>query len=435
MRAAFLFSIVFFLQTICTRSFSQGYTDTLYTLAKLEKATSFASFTYGGDVLVLTGGNTNINSQPHDLTHQFMPRLTIGGLHFWNHADFYVTFPLGFSLGKTPSFTKSYSQIESVETGFKIYPWAAKPERVVPYVGISFQPLLFKYELKGSDYKYGGANFERFVTPVQVGLSYVNNNTIMSLSARYNWKNKFDYYTSPTELATTEINAFNVGFAFLKYIDSDKNLATEKAADRLNRSYHLLDKIEALSSWYWAIGPSTALQMSKSPYYKKYHPYFYTEMSNSFIVPEVAIGKYFHKKDFNINAAFRYMWWKQDAFETEVKTNRLSMAIESYKFLFDYHGFVPFVGPTVNFDRINFNENGNSISQNKINVGVVFGWDIRVIKTGSSLLRTNLRYIPNHHIKVKGEKVMFDHLEFNFIQYVKFFGRNKKVKNHILNNQ
>jgi len=31
-----------------------------------------------------------------DFGSTLMPRLTIGGIHFWGHVDFYVTFPLSF---------------------------------------------------------------------------------------------------------------------------------------------------------------------------------------------------------------------------------------------------------------------------------------------------------------------------------------------------
>ncbi|MCC7245640.1 MAG: hypothetical protein IT269_08180 [Saprospiraceae bacterium] len=61
----------------------------------------------------------------------------------------------------------------------------------------------------------------------------------------------------------------------------------------------------------------------------------------------------------------------------------------------------------------------------------MFGWDIRVTKTGTSLLRTNLRYAPGLNLKTDdGQKVMFDHLEFNFIQYVTFIGRKKLYRKY-----
>jgi hypothetical protein len=153
-------------------------------------------------------------------------------------------------------------------------------------------------------------------------------------------------------------------------------------------------------------------------------------MNNSFLVPEVAVGKYFHKGDFNINATARYMAWTKSAFDTKIKMARFSTAIEGYKFLFDYHGFVPFVGPSIMLDNITINENGAKTSHLKPVIGIVFGWDIRVTQTGTSLLRTNLRYAPGHHVKVGNEKIMFDHLEFNFIQYVRFFGRSAIYKKY-----
>lgn len=33
--------------------------------------------------------------------------------------------------------------------------------------------------------------------------------------------------------------------------------------------------------------------------------------------------------------------------------------------------------------------------------------------------------VPNLHLGVEGEKIMFDHLEFNFIQYVHYIGRGR----------
>ena len=110
--------------------------------------------------------------------------------------------------------------------------------------------------------------------------------------------------------------------------------------------------------------------------------------------------------------------------------SRFSTALEGYKFQLDYHGFVPFIGPSIMLDHLVVNVNGTKITNVKPAIGIVFGWDIRVTQTGTSLLRTNLRYVPGHHVKVKDDKIMFDHLEFNFIQYVKFFGRAKIYKKY-----
>jgi hypothetical protein len=132
----------------------------------------------------------------------------------------------------------------------------------------------------------------------------------------------------------------------------------------------------------------------------------------------------------NIGLAARSMGFKTEAFDHKIKMNRNVISLEAYKFLFDYHGFVPFVGTMFSLENLNVNENGIKKSETKPALGIVFGWDIRVTKTGTSLLRTNLRYTPNLNLKIEGEKMMFDHLEFNFIQWVHFLGRGKVYKAH-----
>ncbi|MFM2392211.1 MAG: hypothetical protein RLZZ546_188 [Bacteroidota bacterium] len=418
-----LFSTALFILlglSICGQSI-----DTIYRVEDMKKSVSFAMLTLGGDVLTLPGGKMSINNENVNLPSSLVPRFTIGGTHFWGHADFYVHFPLGISFNKTPSFASSYNLFEEVETGAKFYPWAMKPKRLVPFVGISFQPFIFRTELKDKEYKYGGATHEKFTTPIHAGLTYMTNKLIFNLGVRYDGDRNFNYYTSPIKTSLTSIQPFSINFGIVRYMDTDRGLGTVNATDQLNKKHHILKKHNKLNAWYWGIGPSAALQLSKSPFLKSKHPYLYDDMLNSFLIPELTVGRYFHKADMNLSTSFRYMAWSSKAFDTKLKMNRISLAIEPYKFLFDYHGFVPFVGPSLNIDKLSVNINDKVTSANKTSLGIVFGWDIRVTQTGTSLLRTNLRYVPNLHLKVDNEKLMFDHLEFNFIQYVHFFGRSK----------
>lgn len=404
---------------------AQNDIDTVYRTDVVKRSTSFASMTFGAEVLSVSGAKTTIENQSFVLHSRQMPRLTLGGLHFWGHADFYVTFPLGLSLVNGKDEAKSTSMTESVETGMKIYPFAIGPNKLRPFVGISFQPFSYKFEKLGTNYAQGATSYERFITPLQLGLTYASKKYLFTVAARYNWKNKFDYYYTPTQTAATTVNPWNFSIGVLRYIDTDRSLATDRAVDQLNKRHYLLKKHHKLSAWYWAIGPSTALQMSKSPYFEKRLPFLKDNLANSFLMPEISFGRYFHPSDMNISASFRTMQWKLTGFDTKINMSRTSFALEAYKFLFDYHGFVPFFGPSVGVDYLTFKENGVKSQAVKPALGIVFGWDIRLTQTGSSLLRTNLRYMPGHHLKVNGEKVMFDHLEFNFIQYVHFIGRNK----------
>ncbi len=92
--------------------------------------------------------------------------------------------------------------------------------------------------------------------------------------------------------------------------------------------------------------------------------------------------------------------------------------------MFDYHGFAPFVGPTISYENLAFSESFEGsrtvdISDSKMSYGFTFGWDIRPNRVQSWLLRTNLRWYPSLHLEVEpNSNVAFDNLEFNFIQLI-----------------
>lgn len=405
--------------------------DSVYKLQKLEKSVSFAALTLGGDVLGLTGGKIKTAKEENSFGLFATPRFTIGGQHFWGHADFYVTFPLPISFAtERPKTTKDFRYEEGVETGFKIYPYAMRKGRLSPFVGMSFQPMNFGYSPEGANFSKGKGEFSKFITPIQFGVTYSSKKYLFTAGVRYNRKNKFDFYETPTSQSAVALNPLNFNIGVVRYMDTDMSLAKPKAVEQLNLKYHILKKHNKLNAWYYAYGPSSALQISKSPYFKQNHPYFYNNMMNSFLIPDITFGRYFHKHDFNVGITTRAMSFKTSSFDTEIKMQRATFGIEAYKFLGNYHGFVPFVGSMVSIEHLRFKENNILNTNTKPALGFVFGWDIRVTDTGTSLLRTNLRYTPNLNMKVKGEKVMFDHLEFNFIQFVKFIGRGKVYKQY-----
>ena len=117
-------------------------------------------------------------------------------------------------------------------------------------------------------------------------------------------------------------------------------------------------------------------------------------------------------------------------FDSQVRTRRHSLMLESYKFLFNWLGFVPFAGVTASAEHLMTEVDGTRFEVVKPAVGVIAGWDIRVTQTGTNLLRTNLRWTPGLHMDVEGEKMMFDQLELNFIQWVYFPGRRKAYRSY-----
>jgi len=204
-------------------------------------------------------------------------------------------------------------------------------------------------------------------------------------------------------------------------------MRTPSAAGQVNRAYEVLQKENLLSAWFFGIGPSAALQMTPSPYLEENFPFFYDEYSAS-ILPDFSLGRYFYQPDLNINLSYRTYGDSYTGFDNAIDIRRHSVGVESVKFLFNYLGFVPFAGPIVSYENLRTTVNGTDYRDNQLALGITFGWDIRVTKTGTGLLRTNLRYFPNLRMDIAGEKMMFDHLEFNFIQWVQFLGRKKALR-------
>lgn len=400
--------------------------DTFYTAEYLDKSTRFAWTTLGGDLNLLSGGQIDLPGQPNTaFPASVNPRLTIGGIHFWGHADFYVTFPLPVRLGGTGEAFEKVLNSEGVETGARLYPFALKEGALRPYVGISFKARSFRVELKDVDYGKGASLSQRFVSPYQLGLTYAGSRYIVSGGLQYLPNNKFDYALSPEAMTSGRFQPLSFTLGLVRYWDLDRGARTERGFRQENIMHYLLEREGKLSAFYWGIGPSANIQLHRSPYLKENHPALANRLTGGTIMPDVSFGYHFAGIDANVGVSYRFMQDRFAAFDTRISMRRHSFMLESYKFLFNYLGFVPYLGLTVSSEHLQTTINDRKVSSNPIAVGIIAGWDIRVTRTGTSLLRTNLRYAPGLGMKIDGSKMRYDHLEFNFIQYVQYIGRSK----------
>src|SRR5690606_3825626 len=114
---------------------------------------------------------------------------------------------------------------------------------------------------------------------------------------------------------------------------------------------------------------------------------------------------YFHKPDIQLNVAYRSISSKLSAYDFSQTANSKALTFEAYKFLFDYHGFVPFLGLSVSQEWLNINEkdqqNATQTNYNGLFPGFTLGWDIRPNRLQVFYLRTKLRYFPK--LKCKNE--------------------------------
>jgi len=403
--------------------------DTIYTQQQLHKSTSFAWTTFGSDLLIQGSGRADYLNPAGDLTDtRFgvspIPRLTIGGIHFWGHADFYVTFPLPVTLVRRPAAFADWRYRNGIETGARVYPFRLRPGRVSPYAGISLRQLSYGHQSAGTTAKHGFPAYQRWVSPLQLGVTYTSSGWLFTAGLHYLPGHRFTYAISPTQRGNVTLSPLSFNVGLVRYIDTDRAMALPENVQQENAKLALLKKHRRLSAWYLGIGPSAGLEISRSSYIAMHYPYLNDDQSGGFM-PDITFGRYLNKPDLNIGLSYRTLGSRQLAFDTRLHRRRHSFMIEGYKFLADYHGFVPYLGPTLSAEFLSFSDNGRRIAETRLAVGVIAGWDIRVTRTGTSLLRTNLRWIPNLHLKAEDKKVMFDHLEFNFIQWVHFFGRGK----------
>lgn len=405
--------------------FSAASQDSTYTVSYLKRSSSFAWTTLGFDVLSLAGGSTEVLEngikKPVSFTNSVVPRVTIGGVHFWGHADFYVTFPLPFSIRNTPSEFSSLAYTQRVETGTRLYPFKLKQNRLSPFVGISRRLLSFTQAQQESDFETT-PTYQKMISPVQVGLTYTTSRYLVTASAYIQKKQAATYFITPVETAMVKFNPVSLNLAFLWYWDTDKNASNKKEVEQYNRKYEVLRKENRLSAWYWGIGPSTALQMDKSAFIEANYPYLKDDYLSGFM-PDITFGRFFDNPDMNIGLSYRTYATRARGFDTDLRMRRHSVMIEAYKNLFNWLGFVPFVGVTGSIENLRTRVHEQLHVHTIPAFGFIAGWDIRVTKTGTSLLRTNLRYIPDLHMKIDERKVMYNHLEFNFIQFVHFIGR------------
>lgn len=403
--------------------------DTIYTERYIDRSTRFAWMTLGAELNHNTGGSSQFMQAnmklPVDLGGTYTPRLTIGGIHFWGHADFYVTFPLSsLTYQEVPTALSELRVRQGVETGARVYPFKLKVGAPRPFVGISFRRFQFAQASADANYILGVPNYGTFIYPLQFGFTHSTEKWLYSASSYYTFQNSFAYALSPNETAAVELNAFSFSVSVMRYFDLDRGMRSKRAVAQVNEDHRRLEEAGKLSAWFFGIGPSSALQVSKSPYLRVNFPHFYEDHAAS-IMPDLSFGRFFHKPDMNVNLTYRTYGNRYQGFDDQITIRRHSIGVESVKFLFNYLGFVPFVGPVVSYENLHTRVNGTSFREDKVAMGLTFGWDIRVTKTGTGLLRTNLRYFPQLHQNIQGERMLFDHLEFNFIQWVQFIGRKK----------
>ncbi|MBC7486153.1 MAG: hypothetical protein H7282_05325 [Cytophagaceae bacterium] len=341
------------------------------------------------------------------------PVITITGLHFWGHAEFFTGFSLlNFHFGKASA---DYLFTRSAGTGAKYFPWAITSGGFRPYIGMS---------IAGFKYKQGeAAVLGRVEYPLLLGLTYSFKRGMFELGCMYYYSNDYNYYISRNEQVTLSTPPLSINVDFKYYIDFSMASYRKDLNGENKRILESLTKRKRLSSIFIAAGPAYAFIIGNSNYNRDQRPYL-DDYKITSIFPDFGLGYYNYKWDAAVNLSSRFYTASLSGNGVKQTIKRTSFGLEMYKFFGDYHGFVPFIGPVFSLENLSAVEEENNVevfraSRSFVSAGIIAGWDIRPTRTDWWGVRTNIRYYPQLSLGVKdGLSLDLQQIELNFLQLI-----------------
>ena len=379
----------------------------------------FAQLTLGLDFQSSIGGSTTFlnatgATESLNLRSVGKPRFMIGGTHFWGHADIYIAIPL-----LEPTFQAEGQEILStsgVETVFKYYPWRITENRLRPFIGFSIAPFYFEQDHEAADSEGPERLHPGF--PLMAGLTFNHRNYLLEVGLNYNYDNEIDYFISRTRQTQVQTPPIRLNFSFRYMLETTLSAEQDWESGKTDRVTQQLAEQGKLNGFFLGAGMSSAWWLGNSSYNQSQRPFI--PGYGISLMADFALGFYLHRPDINIALSYRGYGAGITSYGVAQSLHRRSIGLEATKYLLDYHGFAPFIGPVVSYERLRFRERFErgvitEFQDSKPAFGITFGWDIRPNRLQTFLLRTNLRYFPGLKLEVAdGQEVSFGNLEFNF---------------------
>lgn len=356
------------------------------------------------------------------LPSSITPRILIGGTHFWRKADFYISIPLyNFRFDGS----KKIRLNNDVFTGFRYLPLALEDNTLRPYVGLGLNSKNLQID--------NGPNYTNWQWYYEGGINYRKNNKILGFEARYFPRNSFVNAYDRTQFQKTITDPFSFSLSYKIAFDATAGYSRESSKRFMKKIFEKADKAKAYDAFSFGVGLNALIPTGPSDLASQ-QAFFNDEIDGNVTV-DLGVGYYFSELDAALRLSFRPLKQEESAFDYTYQLKRNSTAFEAFKFIGDYHGFAPFIGPYASFDHYALTETDQGKKLNefkgwKFGYGLVFGWDIRQTPMDYLILRTNLRYTPQMDFKSNGYKFTSDQIEFNFIQIVFYPERYKIWKNN-----
>jgi hypothetical protein len=130
----------------------------------------------------------NGNPERFKLNSNFTPVISISGLHFWGHMEFFT----GFALRSTdlkPSSVYSFSR--TAGTGFKVFPFQIRERGIRPFIGTSISSFSYQHQ--------DAVRYRRLEAPLMFGLTYSFKHGLVEIGANYYTTKDKNYHLTKNE--------------------------------------------------------------------------------------------------------------------------------------------------------------------------------------------------------------------------------------------
>ena len=380
--------------------------------------------------VIPSSGRLIFENQEYQFPTTAIPRLTMGGLHFWGKLDFNMNLPLT-RFGETRITEDTEATFTSgADLSARFYPWRLIDGKLRPYVGLSFNTMSLSVDNKNS-----GQRFEGFITySLLGGVSITYKGWQVNSEMMFLPHNGRDFYSNQQDKHEFKLPSSYFSLGIVRFFDftlgeekpklSGKTKALEEKV--LSKGKSKLNSISlgiAPNGSYFLKSPSFSDELKSLPKHKGSFNFEYN------------LGYLLHKQKLHFGLTYRNYSANAVSYELEHVVRREALSFEAIKFVANYHGFVPFVGATLSAERwatglfINDIQQGETSRSQIFSPGIIFGWDIRPSPTDVWVLRTNLRYYPYQEINDGATgRARVDQFEFNFIQFVFYPNRWRNVK-------
>lgn len=312
----------------------------------------------------------------------------------------------------------------------RYYPWRVEYGFIRPFLGISVNEMKV-----GMVDNQIGSRQELFINTSAVGgFSYSKNRWQINAELMWILNNRRNFYSNSSNNYSLEIPQAYFSFGIVKYFEGTLNLEEDHKSGRVYEKEKQYRKEGKLNSFSLSFAPSGGYFLHAPSYNDPQRQSLPRHKAS--MIWEYGAGYLFHDSGIHIGVSYRDYTSSSESFNFEHLIRRRSIAFEVRKFLWDYHGFVPFIGPSISFEKWAVGEFaddtqlGETQRSTMVSPGIVFGWDIISSPLETWVLRTNLRYYPFQKIKdVDGKTIRVDQFEFNFIQIVVYPNRLLNFKN------